>query len=77
MSLLERSAKLRVRIESIRAHLMTCRGVVASQSGDHEYQASADLRQQTFHCSCPARGRMCKHILALLLAVRAEVGSDG
>jgi SWIM zinc finger len=37
-------------------------------SGQHPYQAIADLTGPAYKCSCPSRKFPCKHVLALLLA---------
>lgn len=52
------------------------RGIVARcRGGGAMYELGYDARRQ-WHCSCPARGRHCAHLLALQLVTCRRPGED-
>ena len=76
MGILERSIPLLVTVESIDPPTQSCRGTVSSTSGGDSYSVSIQLRQGVYSCGCTdhtIRHRTCKHIVALLLAVRRQI----
>lgn len=76
MGLLERSIPLQVSVVSVDIPTQTCQGMVSSASGDDTYHVTIRLRDKIYECRCAdfaIRHRVCKHIVALLLAVRRQL----
>lgn len=76
MGILERSLHLQVDIQTLDPSTQTCSGVVSSSAGDDKYHVVVHLKTKNYTCGCTdqrIRHRTCKHVLALLLAVRRKI----